>query len=68
MSTKLRTQKQEQGQVTAEYTVGTLGAVVIAGILIGPLVRYDNFLRDWMREMLSKAFEIDLSLLSWWPW
>ena len=66
MRNKVRTQTQEQGQVTAEYTVGTLGAVVIASILIGPIVRHNKYLSDWMRDLLSKAFEIDLP--SWFPW
>ena len=52
--------------IASEYTVGTLGAVVIAGILIGPLVRYNKFLSDFMRDLLSKAFEIDLP--AWFPW
>lgn len=46
--------RRERGQVTAEYAVGTLGAVTIAGVLVNPI-------QPWLfRHVVRPTFEAAL--------
>lgn len=48
--------RRERGQVTAEYAVGTLGAVTIAGILVNPI-------QPWLfRNVVRPTFEAALQI------
>lgn len=58
----------DSGQVTAEYAVGTLGAVSIAAVLIGPGAPVPRFLWSFWTTMIERSLTLTLPDLFRWPW
>jgi len=58
----------DRGQVTAEYAVATVGAVAIAGVLIGPEPIVADWLRGLVLDHLARSFSLTLPELLRWPW
>ncbi|WP_286930908.1 MULTISPECIES: DUF4244 domain-containing protein [Aeromicrobium] len=64
-----RTATDEQGQVTAEFAVGALGAVTIAGVILGgPEAVVGRWARSVVAEQLTRALASPLPDLVRWPW
>lgn len=61
-------QRIERGQVTAEYTVGLLGAVTIATILIHPGSPVAEALHAWLEDYVQRVLSVPLPDLFRWPW
>lgn len=60
--------ENEQGQATAEYAVGVLGAVTIASILIHPDSPVVEALHARIEDYVAHAFRFTLPDLFRWPW
>lgn len=60
--------RRDHGQVTAEYAVGTLGAVTIAAAIVGPISPVMKFIVYWTRECVEHAYTLNLPDLFRWPW
>ena len=64
-----RTIRSERGQVTAEYAVGALGAVTIAGVILGgPEAVVGRWAHDFVAAQLTRALGSPLTDLVRWPW
>ncbi|WP_269304115.1 DUF4244 domain-containing protein [Aeromicrobium sp. HA] len=61
--------RAEQGQVTAEYAVGGVAAVTVAGaILGGPGSVMGRWVLDLVTDLVARAFTTTLPDLFRWPW
>ncbi len=61
--------EKERGQVTAEYTVGALGAATLgAGVMFGPEALVPGWIAEFIARTLTRAFELNLPDLFRWPW
>ncbi|MCD9154211.1 DUF4244 domain-containing protein [Aeromicrobium duanguangcaii] len=58
----------ERGQVTAEYAVGAVGAVAVAGVLFGPEPIVADWLAEFVLDHLARSFSLTLPELFRWPW
>mgnify|MGYP001212090519 CR=1 FL=1 len=68
MKTKKQLSAHEDGQVTAEYAVGTLGAVTLAGVVIWPGGPYEWMIRTWLISLRSWLERWNLLDVITWPW
>ena len=67
--TTLRRRADERGMSTSEYAVGTLGAVTIAGVIIGgPATTLGRWAHEFVAEQLTRALTSPLPDLFRWPW
>lgn len=57
----------QRGQVTAEYTIGLLGAATIATLLIGPDSMLLIRVRELVEDVLRQSFSLTLPELFGWP-
>lgn len=49
---------RQSGTSTSEYAVGTLGAVTVAGLLLGP----GSGFTDWIHSVFEKTIELLLAM------